>query len=550
MKLYLLELSLVIRSLKNNFSLYQWLLFTLIILILSLQIIGIVQGIFLNATNVGILWASDSDAGKILFESLSINKVIKQNFATGVQYGVLYPRLGNLLSFFIPGYTAPENYNTLEIHEYSSHIALMLISFGSLLALSLLISKILFRDILYILGSTSIILSSFLGTKEWVNYIFRLHPDNLLSLLVALFIYFIFKFKVNNDKISFIILGLIASLALCTKQSFLLFLPLLLFIYVPPLTKTTLFKASNLYAHIAYFYFIIGFPQNFGVWWSFSFLLRQSEYSLPGNILSFTRWISQFTEQSALPVLAIIILCIISDRFNEKKSEKKSCRFLWLQLFLIWFLPYGYLLTKDIISGHSHYNLPHVSSGLVLVSLILINIKIKPIYNIRKWFQFNQVRPLVALSLLLLLVNSTVGIIPSTVSNTFKEVISGRVELQKTYTVISSLTTKSKKVITEASIPVPFYRGIFYGPYGLSVTLEEFYKIDPDTVLINSAALPALMDGEKLSSYFLTGRGNLQEIRKYYEIFYKKVNEAIDPRMIRWKLTYEDKNGIQVWQRI
>ena len=63
MKLYLLELSLVIRSLKNNFSLYQWLLFTLIILILSLQIIGIVQGIFLNATNVGILWASDSDAG-------------------------------------------------------------------------------------------------------------------------------------------------------------------------------------------------------------------------------------------------------------------------------------------------------------------------------------------------------------------------------------------------------------------------------------------------------------------------------------------------------
>jgi hypothetical protein len=327
MKLYLLELSLAIRSLKNNFSLYQWLLFTLIILILSLQIIGIVQGIFLNATNVGILWASDSDAGKILFESLSINKVIKQNFATGVQYGVLYPRLGNLLSFFIPGYTAPENFNPLEIHEYSSHIALMLISFGSLLALSLLISKILFRDILYILGSTSIILSSFLGTKEWVNYIFRLHPDNLLSLLVALFIYFIFKFKVNNDKISFIILCLIASLALCTKQSFLLFLPLLLFIYVPPLTKTALFNASNLYAHIAYFYFIIGFPQNFGVWWSFSFLLRQSEYSLPGNIHSFTRWISQFTEQSALPVLAIIILCIISDRFNEKRVKRNLVDF-------------------------------------------------------------------------------------------------------------------------------------------------------------------------------------------------------------------------------
>ncbi|XGB40484.1 MAG: hypothetical protein LVT47_07735 [Cyanobacteria bacterium LVE1205-1] len=174
----------------------------------------------------------------------------------------------------------------------------------------------------------------------------------------------------------------------------------------------------------------------------------------------------------------------------------------------------------------------------------------QPIYNIRKWFQFNQVRPLVALSLLLLLVNLTVGIIPSTVSSTFQEVISGRIELQKTYSFISSLTTKSEKVITEVSIPVPYYRGIFYGPYGLTVTLEEFYKIDPDTVLIDSAALPALMDGEKLSSYFLTGRGNLQEIRKYYEIFYKKVNEAIDPRMIRWKLTYEDKNGIQVWQRI
>lgn len=546
MKLYLLELSLVIRSLKNNFSLYQGLLFTLIILILSLQIIGIVQGIFLNATNVGILWASDSDAGKILFESLSVNKVIKQNFATGVQYGVLYPRLGNLLSFFIPGYSAPQNFNPIEIHEYSSHIALMLISFGSLLALSLLISKILFRDILYVLGSTSVILSSFLGTKEWVNYIFRLHPDNLLSLLVALFIYFIFKFKINNDNISFIVLCLIASLALCTKQSFLLFLPLLLFIYVPPLTKTALFKASNLYAHIAYFYFIIGFPQNFGVWWSFSFLLRQSEYSLPGNVHSFTRWIIQFTEQSALPVLAIIILCIISDRFNEKKS----CRFPWLQLFLIWFLPYGYLLTKNIISGHSHYNLPHVSSGLVLLSLILINTKIQPIYNIRKWFQINQVRPLVALCLLLLLVNLTVGIIPSTVSSTFQEVISGRIELQKTYSFISSLTTKSEKVITEVSIPVPYYRGIFHGPYGLSVTLEEFYKIDPDTVLINSAALPAIMDGEKLSSYFLTGRKNLQEIRKYYGIFYKKVNEAIDPRMIRWKLYYEDKNGIQVWKRI
>jgi len=546
MKLYLLELSLVIRSLKNNFSLYQGLLFTLIILILSLQIIGIVQGIFLNATNVGILWASDSDAGKILFESLSVNKVIKQNFATGVQYGVLYPRLGNLLSFFIPGYSAPQNFNPIEIHEYSSHIALMLISFGSLLALSLLISKILFRDILYVLGSTSVILSSFLGTKEWVNYIFRLHPDNLLSLLVALLIYFIFKFKINNDNISFIVLCLIASLALCTKQSFLLFLPLLLFIYIPPLTKTALFKTSNLYAHIAYFYFIIGFPQNFGVWWSFSFLLRQSEYSLPGNIHSFTRWISQFTEQSTLPVLAIIILCIISDRFNEKKS----CRFPWLQLFLIWFLPYGYLLTKNIISGHSHYNLPHVSSGLVLLSLILINTKIQPIYNIRKWFQINQVRPLVALCLLLLLVNLTVGIIPSTVSSTFQEVISGRIELQKTYSFISSLTTKSEKVITEVSIPVPYYRGIFHGPYGLSVTLEEFYKIDPDTVLINSAALPAIMDGEKLSSYFLTGRKNLQEIRKYYGIFYKKVNEAIDPRMIRWKLYYEDKNGIQVWKRI
>tara|TARA_B100000315_G_scaffold72268_1_gene65831 strand:+ start:56 stop:1267 length:1212 start_codon:yes stop_codon:yes gene_type:complete len=402
----------------------------------------------------------------------------------------------------------------------------------------------MFDKVTFKILSTLLISSTFFHSKLWMTYVFRAHPDILLSAMSSLFLVFLYKSKRWSNKSAFYAAAFVGALALSTKQVFILFIPGLIFLEIPPFEKKRFLRLVKFIIVVAVTYFILGFPINFHIDRNLSFLINQSKMSLLPTWGSFIEWWSLLIDQSWLPLVIIVILFIC---LGKDYKEIPGQKYLYMRLWAVAFMPFIFLLTRKIISSHAHYTLPVVSILLTAVSITLLSLSWNWIAKIKTWFKKDITKYLTAI-ILLISFHITIGIIPKNVENVLKAVMGGREDVRSTYKIINSYADSGKKVLVEAY--VPFRHGhekIIHGGH-LTVTLDNFKNYDPDVVTVNAYQMPHIMEGEKPSDYMIISRENYQEIRQYYGLFYNK-RKTVDPWGRKWVKTYQDSMGVQIWQK-
>ena len=194
-----------------------------------MQISYLVSGVHYNTDNHGIMYSTDPDAGDGIHTAL-----ITTVFSGGhPAHGILYFKIAHYLSFLSPIFDF--SLHDSEKFEKKVHYSLQIVSLLSMYLLTILLSYIITRDVLYSVFSIILLSSSILTNYAFTIYIFRAHPDMLLSLFSGCFLFFIHRYKIDYNYNNLIVASFFGGAALSTKLTFLLFLPGLIFLELPPI---------------------------------------------------------------------------------------------------------------------------------------------------------------------------------------------------------------------------------------------------------------------------------------------------------------------------
>ena len=507
--------------------------------LLIFQFTYMVSGLQKNRDIHGIILATDLDAASCIAAAVDARWY---NFHNTYGYGVLSFRLANSIENFILNSTSVDQ-NEIEKREERIHFSLTLISLISLFGMSAIIAHFIANDLKFKLLSMLLLNSAFFNTYMWVNYIFRVHPDLLLSFFASLFLVFLYKYKYQKREVYLYLAAFVGAAGLSSKLSFILFLPGLVLLEIPPFRKERILRLINLYFIIIVSYFIIGFPQNFRIDQNVSFMLTASDWHHPPTWDSFNKWWLLLFGQSWIPLLMIIILYLFYSK-NKVNDEKRN-KYLFVRLWAVAFFPFIFLLIRNVVSSHGHYILPSVSILLTATAISLPSMRFIWIVRLRKWLSMSSIQN-VSLICLIGIVELTIGIIPDNIENVLRGVTQGREAARQSYRVVNQHADSGKKILVEAYTPFDHnHPNIRY--YGLlSISLKRFQEFNPDIIVLNGNHLSRIMEGDKPNEYLIVGRENFQDLRDFYSIFYKKTY-ATDSLGQEWRITYTDGNQVQIW---
>ena len=517
------------------------LVFTVIILLLFItQFSYLANSLSYNTDNQGVIFSTDPDAGNCI-------GIAKKSHWFGDNghdgYGPVYFRVAKSIAKFSFISSAP-NKGSQEFSEERIHLSLIFISLISLYGISAVIAQLLVQNIIFRLLCVLLINASFLDSPMWTNYLFRARVDLLLSVLASLFLFFLYRSKVESSE-RFLYLGaFVGGTALSTKMPFLFFLPSLVFLEIPPFSKDRILRLIKFFLLIALSYFAVGFHQNFYVDRNISFLLGQSRMSVQPTLESFFGWWVQLLQQGLLPLIMILILFLF---FGKSPRENRGEKYLYMRLWAVAFVPFIFLLTRKVISSHVHYTLPFVSILLTAVAISLPSLTWSWIVRIKTWFKKDLIKYTTAM-IMLVSVEMTIGIIPENVGNVLNGVMGGREDVKAAYQAINSYADDGNKILLEAYIPYQHgHKNIEHGGH-LKVTLDKFKKYEPDIVAVNVNQMPRIMEGERPNDYMIITRENYQEIREYYGLFYNR-SQTVDQWGRDWVVIYENAMGVQLWEK-
>ena len=553
------------QSLRNFLSTLTTVVF---LIILISQFSYMVTAIYKNQDNLAVLEATNIDAGHAIETTL---RTTWYNDNHWYAYGTLYYRIAHSLSFFAPnnndsvprltGTLRPSDWVSIsrdsvtksmhEAYERRTHFALQLISLFSVFGIAFIICSLLFqRTSLRIIALPAIIASS-LNIDIWTDYIFRAHPDHLLSFLSSLFLFLVY-ISVCKKRYQFYLPALIAGLALSTKITFLLFIPGMIFLMIPPLTKKNMLRLVRFYFLLACSYFLIGFPQNFRIGRGVNEWRDLSQWFVFPTWESIAGWCFQLLDQGWQIFLIIPILyCFLGENVNRNSNEGSSRNsHMNLRIFAVALTPFICLLSRSMIWGPGempHHTIPFLSIILAAEAIILISTEIRWVTRIRIWMNRVSFKFIMAI-LFLVIIEIWIGIIPRNVDRRLRDIMSGREAARDTYELLNSYLKDGKKVLVEATIPFNHYdKNITYTGH-MHMTINRMKEYDPDIITIPKNQLHIIMEGEKPNDSIIINHKNWKENREFYDLFYNK-NETVDPWGMKWIKTYEDLRGVQIWEK-
>jgi len=528
--------------LSNTTFLIQSLLTVIFVLALFMQASSLISGISINQDNHGIIYATNMDAGDQIEHTL--NTTLISGGTRG--HGVLYFRLAHYMAKLSPYHIGPSTDNS-EIIEQQAHFALQAISLLSVYLFAFLLAFIVVRNILFSLLSVIVFSSSILYEGTWTEFIFRAHPDLLLMVLTAVFIFLLYKWKSKLDSKSFYLACLAGGACLSTKLIFIMFLPGLIVLVMPPIRLEAFKELCKLYFGIYIAYLCLAFPVSINLMTSVSWLKGQSEYSIWPTMDSFFDWWIILIEQSWLPLSMIVILFLLFGKATKEKQDKKQ--YLWLRFSAVAFMPFIFLLTQNLIYEHRHYTLPFVSILLTSSALLLPYLSFGWLVKLRSWFTTDIAKCVMAI-VLFVSVEMSIGIVPSNVEIVLNKVLENREEVSLTYKKINNYLRQGKIVLTTPYVPFNHFAYDKVGLTGQQLGKEARHNnlLNADILALNNKRHYSHRVGEELSDYVKLGDPQWQEHRELYRLFYQK-SEAIDPLGQTWLKTYEDNHGVEIWEK-
>lgn len=535
-------------NMKNN-NISKVLFFTLVIVFLT-QFSFFTNAISQTVEIWPIIYSKDNDAANGIRVSQVSDWGANNNFYA---YGNLYFRLSNTLSKINPiDKSYSNNYRFSEESDKNHHFSLMYISLISIYGISFLISFFITKNINQILISMILINTIFMTNKYWMSKVFGVHPDLLLCFFVCLGVFLSIKllyylnqkdtFNNSNKNMIIILLGFAWGLALSVKLSTLFFLPALVLLFLPLKKgeiKERLFDSIKFFIIFFITYFISGFPQNFDFISLYNFMKYQSTFSIAPTTESFNEWWELLYRQSIIFLPFIFFLVTF---FSEKKNDILKLSNI-VKIFIIAFIPFCVLLSRNITSPHEHYTLPIVIAFIIFTIHLLINLKS---YLIEKELINLKINSNIFVSITLVISILIMKYIPNAVSKEYEENLVCKQESKNLYNRIKIF--QINKLKTHVDPYVPFNQQLGWVKNNWFKTFDDIIPNEADVLVLSKKYYSRYTLSNEASHYIKQDTKNFDKIKDFYTLFDNK-NKVKDKYNQEWEKTFSDNCGWEIWER-
>jgi hypothetical protein len=509
--------------------------FAIVVLALShVLIVGSMIGE--NSDTSAIVFATNNDASVAITVSTQTQWF---NDNLWRPYGPLYYRLAHSLVKLVPQYKTL-NVVPQEENEVRHHFALMLVSFLSLLLTCFVLAGLFRLSWVERIGLTSLFLSLFLLNRVFSKYVLIVHPDFLLTLLTSLLFLTAHQFLRDPKQTSLFLLSGAFGLMLSTKMTAILFLPGLFWVLLHPRGwKRTLINFFWFSLGTAFTYFAVGYPQNFRIHETLSFLAAQSAHSAVGNGASLVEWIQLFTDQFWMPVALVLFLCLfvrrstISNKFSGKRWDRSSR----VKLVLFGVSPMLMLLSRQFNSPHEYYTIPF---GILFLMVLIV------LGGEKLNFGFLSKFPGLRKMILLLAIPFFAVRSNTYFASLVKEETANQANYREIQAWIAEKAKQGEAVLLTSYVPLP------YDSTGIVVdnvnTFEKLKGINYSAMALNKTMYSRYLVGDQPSEYVLVDfkTRDWKPVREFYNYF-REGEDVKTPDGKEWRMV-GDRCDIQLWQ--
>ena len=504
-------------------------------LLLVCQFFMLTHAVSRNVNVWPVINAFDNDGANAIRVSESSNWLRDNGW---YPYGNLYFNLSNMISQFDPLKAGRAVSKNDFLNDRGHHFALMMISLCSLYGIACLISLIITESTVWRLFSIFSIITVFLKNDFWVTWTLRAHPDLLLSFLIACAFYLTFRYMIQPGCFYLLASAVAWGGALAVKMTTLVFFPMLVFMFLPPLNRGACIKAVKYYILIAAAYLVVGFPQNFKVWKHLEHLQDQERFLLTPTINSVCEWFQLLFNQSAYAIGAIFFLVGCGILLGYTKKTDRMAFPLWRAGLMLGF-PFAFFLTKNIVTVHEHYTLPIVAGLAVFSAFVALRCGR---FLRGKAIESPMGRQGLTVALIVLVVLFA-RFTPNAVPDVLSRQLNGRFEASAFIESIASYQKQHKKILADPYVPwdenlgnvsVSYYR-----------TLTDIQPGKAQVLLLSKGFYGRYLE-EPLSDYVKVDARNWPDVCRFYRIF-SKGDIVVDPYGQNWKRQVTSPQGWEIW---
>ncbi len=511
----------------------------IIIIILSLliffQFCSLTYTISLNADSWPIINARDNDAANAIRVSENSFWLKNNGF---YPYGNIYFNMAQTIALFDP-LSAGLQFNMRSLaSDKGHHFALMLVSLCSLYGIAYVLSLVIAKSAAYRLLSLFVLIGVFIKSEYWTAYVFRAHPDMLLSFFLALALYLTVQYMVTERDSFFYLSSVAWGLALATKLTSIFFMPMLIILFLPPVSKTRMVKSFRYYSAILLSYFLIGFPQNLAIWRHLSFLKTQSTLSVTPTIGSAAEMLQTLINQSTLVLATVIVLRLIIVFFDEKEPGVVNL-LIFLKAGGLILFPLAALLSQRILTGHEHYTLP-IAACLFVLSAFLAKHFTKNMNSTAP----SPARAKKGIILLVLIAVLFFRLSSNAVPAVLAAQMEGRSEARAFMGELARYQKENLHILADPYLPWDENQGKVSDSFYR--TLEDIRPGKADVLALSKNYYSRYL-ADPPSLYVQKDIPNWREVCRFYALFADK-DRTVDPYGNRWVKVHTNPQGWEIWK--
>ncbi len=504
--------------------------------------------------DVSVTFARDNDGG------VMIQTLIRQSHWTArngwYAYGPVYYRVSHLIAKLdaalgsgIPSETTPSK------HEEIAHFALLLASILALFGISCLLGWCAGSGFLSRVTAALLINTLLLSHPVWVTWVFRPHPDILLTFLITLGCLVSFLGWSESSKGARTLLAAIAAVtfgvAIATKISGVYFFAAALVFFALPLSWSAVTIACLFVLLAVLGYFLIGFPQSLDISETFEFLRVYSrDGGGPPTVASTLAWFRSFFAQSYSVSLLILVLAPMFSRSQDSSRPQMangSKNHWFICAFFV--LSFGLLIRKEMFLPTQHYTLPY-AAVFWLSEIFLLKHYIENTapngkfhskwreYTKRRWQLIGAFKALVMVAVFWSVFSGGDFLTTRAMSQNLVQKMTCHEETMTVKRKFSELIASGKRILADPYVPSPrdpVSPGVVHNIWGVKFSILG----DHDAIFTQKQRFYSRYQGSDDPGNYVRDDKEWEEKRVFYNFINGK-SEFLDNEKKRWKLVLRD----------
>lgn len=452
-------------------------------------------------------------------------------------YGNLYFNLAHTVAAADPlAAGAASGTSSLESGR-NHHFGLLFVSLCAVYGIAGVAAFGIARTAAFRLVAMYVLVGLFFRNEYWTTWVFRAHPDVLFSFFTALAISWTLRSLAAGTPALLWLSAAAWGLALATKLTAVTFLPALLLLFAPPVTKETFVKAIRYYGVVLISYLVIGFPQNFRFFGHVRFLRNQSSLSVAPTLSSAGETLAYLASQAGPLLIAVCVLALLA-RMIEDDPWPVAERNLLLKGAAMLAFPLAFLLAQQVLTLHEHYTLPLAASAVAYGTVLVRPLAVRLVGAGRSGGHGSALTAATAVLAALLFQG-----LPSAVPAVLAEQSSGRPEARAFLAELAGYQRDGIMVLADPYVPVAEGRG--------TVNIS-FYRTEQDLregtvqVLALSRAYYSRYLDDPPSAYVQKDVPGWRDVQAFYRRFAgKQRTSGPDGRI--WSKVHESAAGWEIW---